>query len=438
MEKKKYAIATLGCKVNTFEAESINEAMKERGFIEVDFKEYADIYIVFTCAVTNTAASKSRQKVSQANHCNPDAIICVVGCYVQINADKLQEDERIDILVGSSGKYMIPDLIQRAFEERNKIVHVNNVLKDVKFDLLPINMFNHHTRAFLKIQDGCNQYCSFCIIPYARGKERSLDADEVIHQARQLAENHHEIVLSGIHTGRYGINSEVDLTTLIKRILKEVSIARIRISSIEVTEITDEFIDLMANNNRLCKHLHIPIQSGSDAVLKRMHRPYTIAMFKDKVKEIRKKIPSISISTDLIVGFPDETDQEFVESMDTMKELKLSFMHVFPYSAKDGTIASKIKPIVSSQEKKHRVSIANSVSMRLYYAYMTSFVNQEVDVLIEKSDETSASGYTSQYVKVIVDTPVTSNKIVKVICTHFKDDTLHGKVVEENVVESIV
>lgn len=429
----KYAIATLGCKVNTYESQSINDSLKEMGYIEVDYKENADVYIVFTCAVTNTAASKSRQKINQAKRQNPNAIICVVGCYVQINAEKMKEDEAIDILVGSSGKSLIPALIKDALENKTKKLNVNNVLVNTKFELLPTKEFNHQTRAFLKIQDGCNQFCSYCIIPYARGNERSLDPKLVIEQAQQLSTHHKEIVLSGIHTGRYGRGTDVDLTTLIKRILTEVKdVQRIRISSIEITEITDELIDLIKNNHRVCSHLHIPIQSACNKTLKNMNRPYTVENFIERVNYIRKEIKNISISTDLIVGFAGETIEDFNECIDNLKVINFSFMHVFPYSIKTGTVASKMNDQVIDQDKKERVKICTSLSNDLYFSYMSSFINKELEVLVEKNENGYSIGHSSEYLKVMIDGNFKKNTIVKVTCTHLKDEclfaTLRGEI----------
>lgn len=424
----RYAIACLGCKVNTYEAGSIQETLNAKGYKEVDFKEEADIYLIFTCAVTNTAASKSRQKINQAIRQNKDALICVVGCYVQINAENMKDNEFIDILVGSNHKHELPQLIESALHNREKVVLVDDVRNDVEFEDLPLTQFEHQTRAYMKIQDGCNQFCSYCIIPTARGKERSLPLAKVIENSKQLAKKHKEIVLAGIHTGRYGIEFDSSLTQCIAAMLNEIpELERIRISSIEMSEITDELIALMQQNQRIARHLHIPLQSGCDATLKRMNRPYTTAMFYDRIAEIRKSLPGISISTDLIVGFPQESAEEFNQTVEFIKKCKFTFLHVFPFSAKTGTAAEKMSEQVSDAVKKERVLICSNLSKNLYYEYKGSFINQTVDVLIEEVHGDVATGHSSEYLPVTVEGSVKRNEIVQVTITHMIKDNLVGK-----------
>ncbi len=311
---KRYAIACLGCKVNTTEAQGIRQALNESGYQEVSFKEEAEVYVILTCAVTNTASSKSRQKVNQAIRRNNQAIVCVVGCYVQMSYEEMKEQDGIDILVGSSHKEKVPQLIERVRATKQKVVMVDDVRKKAVFEPLVINKFDYQTRAYLKIQDGCNQFCSYCVIPYARGKERSLTLEEVIQQAKKLAQNHREIVLTGIHTGRYGDKGET-LAMAMETILTEVpQLERLRISSIEITEIDNHLLQLIQKEKRIAKHLHIPLQSGSDTVLRKMNRPYTTSQFYERLQEIKKAVKDISISTDLIVGFPQETQEEFEET----------------------------------------------------------------------------------------------------------------------------
>lgn len=427
----RYAISCLGCKVNTYEAGSIQETLNVKGYQEVDFKEEADIYLIFTCAVTNTAASKSRQKINQAIRQNKDAIIAVVGCYVQINANNMKDNEFIDILVGSNHKHELPQLIEQALTHHEKVVLVDDVRNDVEFEDLPLSQFEHQTRAYMKIQDGCNQFCSYCIIPHARGKERSLPLEKVIENSKQLAEKHKEIVLAGIHTGRYGTEFNSSLTQCIETMLQKIQkLERIRISSIEITEITDELIELMKNNQRIARHLHIPLQSGCDATLKRMNRPYTTAEFFKRIEEIRASLPGISISTDLIVGFPQENEEEFTQTVEFIKKCKFTFLHVFPFSMKTGTPAEKMMDQVSDAIKKQRVLMCSNLSKNLYYEYKCTYINKSVEVLIEECKGETSFGHSSEYLPVTIEGIYPRNEIVHVTITHMIKDNLVGKIKE--------
>ena len=423
-----YAVCTLGCKVNTFEAQAVSSALKAKGLIEVDFKEKADVYCIFTCAVTNTAESKSRKMIHQALRRNPDALMCVVGCLVQIHPEDMQDADRIDLLVGSSGKELIADRIMELLENRRQIHELSDVRKEAVFEGLFTDQFAHQTRAYLKIQDGCNQFCSYCVIPYARGKERSLAPEVAVEQARILSENHREIVLAGIHTGRYGKEHGVALHSLMKQMLESCSkLERLRISSIEISEITDEFLDLMASDKRIARHLHIPVQSGSDAVLKRMNRPYSCADYLKRIEEIRARIPDVSISTDLIVGFQSESEEEFEETMAFLKQARFSFVHCFPFSMKNGTAAQRIGTAVKEPVKKQRAQQVAEWSEAAKKSYELSFLGKEVDVLIEKCDENGGFGHSSEYIPVAVHGAVEKNTVVRVLCTHYEQGMLNGK-----------
>lgn len=428
-----FAIATLGCKVNAYESGSYCEGLKQAGFLEVDYKEKADVYIINTCAVTNTAAAKSRQKINQAKRQNPDALICVVGCYVQVASDKLKQDEQIDVLIGASGKKNLVNLVLASLNDKKKQMQIEDVRENAEFEDLPLSTFEHKTRAFLKVQDGCNQFCAYCIIPYARGKERSMDEEKAITIARKLVEHgHKEIVLSGVHTGRYGRDQNTTLANLIRRMCKEITgLERIRISSIEIVEITDELIELMAENPKLAKHFHIPVQAGSNATLKRMHRPYTTQQFLNRVNEIRSRIPNISISTDLIVGFPMENEEEFNETLDFLEEIKFSFIHVFPFSPKEGTPACIMKGQIDEKTKKNRATLIGKLSKQGYHEYMSTFINREMDVLVETVDEQGKShGHTSEYIPVVILDELKPNSIVKVVGSCIVEEELCASVKE--------
>lgn len=419
---KKFAIATLGCKVNSYESEAYIERCLQMGYEQVDFKEKADLYLINTCAVTNTAASKSRQKIHAAIKLNPSAFIGVVGCYSQTAQESVEKIEGVDVIVGSDQKQVFLEQLPALIENHSKTNLVKQLRDIENFESLPITKFSRHTRAFLKIQDGCNQFCAYCIIPFARGKERSLAEDEVIKVAQNFTMNHHhEIVLAGIHTGRYGHDLNSNLTTLLKRMLSEVDqLERIRISSIEITEISDELLTLMKHEPRIAAHLHIPVQSCCDKILKEMNRPYDIETFIQRVETIRRLLPNISISTDIIVGFPSETDEDFETSLANFERLNFSFAHVFPFSKRDNTVAASIKDIVGSATKKQRAKVLHECSQKHKALYTDSFVGKIVEVLVETNKDSVSSGHSSEYI------PVTFNS----------DGSLVGKCVKIRITKS--
>lgn len=424
-----FAISTLGCKVNNYESEGYEAALIEKGYTEVDFKESADVYIINTCTVTNSAASKSRQKIHAAHKVNPNGIIAVVGCYVQTSAEDMEEMNYIDILVGSDGKSKLADTI----DELVRGVKVDNTIHNARltsvFEALPIKEYRNQTRAFLKVQDGCNQFCSYCIIPFARGKERSLARQDIVNIAKDLVANGHiEIVLTGIHTGRYGLDLQSDLVSLIKDMLTIDGLERIRLSSIEITEVSDELLELIATDKRVACHLHIPIQSGSNAVLKRMKRPYTIEEFKDRVNYIRNLVPEISISSDLIAGFVDESEEEYQETLQTIKDVNFSFLHVFPYSKRDGTAAANMSGHLRNDVKKARAKEMIELSDKLLSDYQSTWINKEVEVVVESFDKGMISGHSSEYLKV---SAVGENcKLAKVLVRRVENGNLVGEIVE--------
>lgn len=397
-----FAITTLGCKVNTYESQGYAQSLLDDGLIEVPFKERADLYLINTCAVTNTAASKSRQKIHQAQRQNPDALIVVVGCYVQTASEQLKQDLQIDLLVGSDQKMELPRLIQECLQKRSRKTLVHDMRKATVFEALPVRSFTHQTRAYLKIQDGCNQFCSYCIIPYARGAERSLSCDEVIEQANALVKGGHlEIVLTGIHTGRYGREYNITLAQLLDRMCQEVvGLKRIRISSIEINEVSDELIQLMKKDQRIARHLHIPIQAANNDVLKGMNRPYSVEDYAKRVEEIRKELPDVSISSDVITGFPQESEAQFLDGLAKIKAMRLSFLHVFPFSMRDGTKAAEMNGHIDNQTKKQRSAQMMKLSDELYREYKKTFVGRGVDVLWEREENGLMFGHTSEYLDV--------------------------------------
>lgn len=394
-----FAIATLGCKVNTYESNAMSELLKNKGYKEVDFNEVADIYIINTCTVTNTADNKSKKIIRQAINRNKDAIIIAVGCLVQNEKDIVNKIDGIDIVIGNKNKIKIVDYIEEYINNNRPIVEIKNPTNE--FENMKITNFNK-TRAFIKIQDGCNNYCSYCIIPYARGNVCSKEPSLVLKEAKELVANgHQEIVLTGIHTGHYGSDLDnYDLSSLLEELLKINDLKRIRISSIEITEITERLMNLIKNNPILVDHMHIPLQSGSNKILKLMNRKYDIDYFINKINELRLIRPNISITTDVIVGFPNETEEDFKETIDNVRKIKFSKIHVFPYSKREGTVAARMENQVSNEIKKERVSRLIEVSKELEIEYMNRFINHEVVFIPEVYKDGYLIGHTGNYLSV--------------------------------------
>ncbi len=401
------AFYTLGCKVNNYETEAISELFKNAGYTRVDFEDIADVYVINTCTVTNTGDRKSRKMIRQAVRRNPDAIICVTGCYAQTKPNEIAQIEGVDIIIGTNGRERIVDLVEDYRKRRVPITFVKNLFRDVEFENLPVMFYESRTRANLKIQEGCQNFCTFCIIPFARGKMRSKKPEDVINEIQNLVKHGHlEIILTGIHTGGYGVDFEnYDLADLISDIEKNVKgIKRLRISSIEISQIGDKMINVMKNSNILANHLHIPLQSGSDTVLERMNRKYTTADYYAKIVEIRSHFPDIAITTDVIVGFPGETEEEFRETYEFIKKVGFSSLHVFPYSRRSGTKAARMSNQVPDIIKSLRVNELLALSDELAQKYVAKFQDQVLDVIFEEKiteeNDEFMVGHTSNYIKV--------------------------------------
>lgn len=424
----KFAICNLGCKVNNYESNWYSEQLS-RKYEEVDYDQYADIYVINTCTVTNTAGSKSRQMIHKARKQNPDAVIAAVGCYVQMEYEDRSIFEDCDIVVGTVDKIRLPELIDEFLEKRERVYHADKI-NECPFETMMLDDFNQ-TRAYLKIQDGCNQFCSYCTIPFARGRERCLDGELAIVQAEKLYKSGHlEIVLAGIHTGRYN-DGKYNLTSLIRAILKKVpELKRIRISSIEMTEVTDELIELMAEDERVARHLHIPLQVGNDRLLKLNNRPYTTEEFYNRIEYIRKRIPDISISTDIIAGLPTESDEDFNDTVDFAKKARFSFIHFFPYAMKKGTRDAAIRQQVNGTVKKERVAVLTKTSSELYNNFVGLFLNKETDVIFERKVDGWLTGHNSEYILVKVkDADSYLHNFARVKVTEIEDDVLVGHIV---------
>lgn len=392
----KFNIITFGCKVNQYESNVMKEKMLHHNFCYEEKLENCDIIIVNTCTVTNVADKKCLKMIRHLKNNFANAILVVAGCSSQ-NKQDLYKKMNIDILLGNKDKSKIADLIENFIKNKQNYVKFYNERK-LEFEDMTLSSFNH-IRAFIKIEDGCDNFCSYCIIPYVRGSVRCKDFFKVIEEAKQLAVEHHEIVLTGIHTGRYNSNG-LDLSDLINELSKIENIKRIRISSIEVTELNDKFLNTLKYNNKICNHLHIPLQSGSDEILKKMNRKYDLDYFENKINKIRLIRPNIAISTDIIVGHPYETEVHFNECLEFVKKIKFSKVHVFPYSIRKGTAAEKMPEQVSELAKKERVKKLINLSNELEKEYYNKFKGKMVDVLIEECDNLSSVGHTSNYLYV--------------------------------------
>ena len=418
--KKTYATMILGCKVNNFEAHAVKEMM-DKDYIEVPFKEKADIYLIFTCCVTNTAESKSRKYLHEARRQNPDAYIVLVGCYVQTQKDNSVFKDA-DLLIGSKDK----DKIKSYIDAHLKKSMVSS-LDDARFENLALHRYKGQTRAFLKVEDGCNQYCSYCIIPFARGRERSAKMSEVLALADDLLKESKEIVLTGIHTGRY-FDGEHHLIDLLKELLKKEDLVNLRLSSIEINEISDEMIDLLASKSVLAPHLHIPVQALVDKTLKAMNRPYTIQEYMDRITYIRNKVEDISISTDLIVGFPNESEEDFEMTLKRLIEINFSFVHVFPYARKSMTKAEKMPNQVLNDEKKRRVKEVIALQKSLSQNYLESLIDKKSHVIIERVKDGFSLGHSFEYVNVYIKGELKTNEVYDIKFTGLYQDGLRGEV----------
>ena len=417
------AFHTLGCKVNHYETEAIWQLFKEAGYERTDFNRASDVYVINTCTVTNTGDKKSRQVIRRAIRRNPDAVICVTGCYAQTSPAEIMAIPGVDIVVGTQDRVRLIELIEQFRESREPINAVGNIMKARVYEELDVPTFSDRTRASLKIQEGCNNFCTFCIIPWARGLMRSRDPEEVIHQAQQLVDaGYKEIVLTGIHTGGYGSDfKEYKLADLLRDLEAKVDgLKRIRISSIEASQITDDVIQVLNDSKIVVRHLHVPIQSGSNTVLKRMRRKYTMEFFAERLDRLREALPDLAITSDVIVGFPGETEEEFMETYNFIKEYRFAELHVFPYSMRTGTPAARMTDQIPEEVKNERVHRLLELNDQLAKEYASQFEGDVLEVIPEelyKEDPESGlyEGYTDNYLKVVFEADESMvGKIVRV------------------------
>lgn len=414
----KVVVETLGCKVNAYESELIKEMFLNNKDEIIDDKTLADVIVINTCTVTNQADSKGRKLIRQARRDNENAILIVCGCMTQNHEDI---DIDADIILGNKDKSKILDLIDE-FKKSRKQIRLFYDLRNVSFEDMKITHFEHKTRGFVKIQDGCNNFCSYCIIPFVRGNIRSKNIDVAYDEIKCLVDNgYQEIVLTGIHTGSYGVGENFDLVDLIRKISTLDGLKRIRISSIEITELNDKFMEEFKNNLKICSHLHVPIQSGSDHVLKNMNRKYDIAYFKEKTNLIKSLREDVNLTTDLIVGFPEETDEDFNTTKQNLIDIGFSKIHTFPYSIRRGTKASMMKQ-VNDTVKKNRTHEILELSDRLENAYYQKYIGKTVTVLVEDN----YSGFTSNYIKVHFDEFQENNTFVDCLITEVDGINVKG------------
>ena len=408
----KFNIITLGCKVNSYESNFMKEALVKNGFSFCNLNEKCDIIILNTCTVTDTSDKKSLKEVRRLKRENANAILVVCGCSVQ--NDKTKYDNLgINILMGNINKSNIVSIIEKYLDDKTPVEYVAKT-RDLPFENMEVDI-SDHTRAYIKIEDGCDNFCSYCIIPFVRGKKRSKDFSLVLREVQHLANNgYKEIVLTGIDTGGYESNGK-DLTDLIHEMSKINGIERIRQSSIEITQINEKFINELKNNNKICDHIHIPLQSGSDSILKLMNRKYDLKYFFDKIDMIRSVRPDISITTDVIVGFPGETEEMFLETMETCKKINFSKIHAFPYSERKGTKASMMDGKVPESVKHERVKKLLELSDSLEKSYYDKFKGKNKDVLIEEVNEFGSKGHTSNYLMVHTDEKLQKGEIYNLI-----------------------
>ncbi|MCY1600828.1 tRNA (N(6)-L-threonylcarbamoyladenosine(37)-C(2))-methylthiotransferase MtaB [Staphylococcus pettenkoferi] len=416
------AFHTLGCKVNHYETEAIWQLFKEADYDRVDFNTNADVFVINTCTVTNTGDKKSRQIIRRAIRQNPEAVVCVTGCYAQTSPAEIMDIPGVDVVVGTQDRTKLLDYIEQYKKEREPINGVGNIMKNRTYEELEVPYFTDRTRASLKIQEGCNNFCTFCIIPWARGLMRSRDPKKVVEQANQLVDSgYKEIVLTGIHTGGYGQDlKNYNLAQLLRDLETVDGLERIRISSIEASQLTDEVIDVIAHSNKVVRHLHIPLQSGSDSVLKRMRRKYSMAHFSERLTKLHEVLPGLAVTSDVIVGFPGETEEEFQQTYDFIVDHHFSELHVFPYSPRIGTPAARMDDQVDENVKNERVHRLINLSDQLAKSYASNFDQEVLEVIPEEEGDQPGTliGYADNYMKVQFEAdPSLIGELVKVKIT---------------------
>ena len=439
-ERKIVGFHTLGCKVNQSETEAMTALFLDKGYQLGEFEAYCDVYVINTCTVTHAGDRKSRQMIRRAKQINPQAIVVVTGCYAQTSPEAVAAIEDVDIILGTNMRHLIVEEVEAFAGSRVQLVDAKDTLTD--FEEISMDRVIQKARAYLKVQEGCEQFCTYCIIPYARGPLRSRSMENTLQEAKKLEQaGFKEIILTGIHLGAYGKPSEaereagavqqVTLADLCEMLLNETSFERIRLSSIEPTEVDDHLLRLFAENRRMCRHLHLPLQAGDDDVLEAMHRPYNTEQYRQEMARIREAVPDIALSTDLMVGFPGETDEQFENSLRFCDEIAFSSMHLFKYSPRQGTPAAGYPNQVPNEVKDIRSKRMQEMAERNMLRYMEAHLGQIVEVLVEEQRSDGIwLGHTDTYLHVAVDGPCRKNTMVKVLLDKIDGKLIKGKFIE--------
>ena len=434
---KKIAFYTLGCKVNQADTASMEEIFRHAGYEVVGFNETADVYLINTCVVTNTGQRKSRQIINRAIRRHPLSLTVVTGCYPQTAAEEVKAIDGVDVIIGNQERGRIVELVEQALEHKTDEIldNVQKMTVDTKFEEIGVGTETDKTRGFLKIQEGCNQYCTYCIIPYARGPLRSRSLENIQEEVAKLVKaGYKEVVLIGIHLGCYGkeLGGKITLYDAVKAALRVPGLKRLRLGSLESVEVDTRILDLMEEDPRLCRHLHLPLQAGCDRVLASMHRPYDTARYRALLQDIRKRLPDIAITTDIIVGFPGETEEDFAQTLDFARECGFAKMHIFPFSRRKGTPAEKMPHQVDDSVKQERAARLGELDEELLQQLLQSLVGTEQEVLFEQPvDNERVEGLISSYQRVIVPAPVElCGEIVKIKIIGVQEDFLLGELVK--------
>ena len=421
---------TLGCKVNQFETETMEGLFRTRGYDVVPFEERADVYVINTCSVTHLSDRKSRQLIRRAVRTNPAACVAVTGCYAQVAPEEIRALDGVRVVIGTKERARIVDYVEASLRADTGVAGtITDIMQARVFEDIPLHALPHRTRAFLKIEDGCQNFCTFCIIPYARGPVKSRELSAVAREMRLLVDaGFHEVVLTGIHLGAYGIDlaARPTLADACRTALAEEGLRRLRLGSLESVELSADLLELMRTEPRFAAHLHLPLQAGSDAVLRAMNRHYTTAQFAQLVMEVRAAVPGVAISTDIIVGFPGETEEDFAAGMDFVRRMGFARMHVFPYSARRGTPAARRTDQVPPMVRKERAARMQALAEELAEGYHRSMLGSVAEVLFETQEDGVTDGLTETYVRVYTDAPVTRGEIAPVRLMHIYKDGVWG------------
>ena len=430
----KVALTTLGCKVNQFETETMEGLFKQKGYEIVPYEETADFYVINTCSVTSLGDRKSRQIIRRAQRQNEQAIIAVCGCYSQVHPEEIKAIEGVRVVLGTKERSQIVELVEQAAREDGIIDEVGNIMEARDFEDIPLYDMPQRTRAFLKIEDGCQNFCSYCIIPYARGPVKSRHLDKIHAEAKKLvAAGFKEIVLTGIHLGAYGrdLAGEVTLADACREVLKVEGLKRLRLGSLESIELSPDLFELIRSDERFCAHLHLPLQAGSDSVLKDMNRHYDTAEFARLIEHVEREVPGVAVSTDIIVGFPGETEEQFQQGLAFVAAMNFSRMHVFPYSRRSGTPAAERKDQIPDPVKKERAHRMQELAARKTQEFHQQFLGKTLRVLFETDTDGITDGLTDNYIRVYTDDAVVCGDLYEVELERLYRDGVWGKVTEK-------